>query len=86
MCTNISKIMCKNSFLKKDVCQHSVALKTGKGAPFLCSHLLANVPPGRMLANIPPFNLGGSIDNTPNMTSGRCPDTVQKSTTDTSGR
>ena len=36
MCKYISKLMCKHIFLKRYVCQHCVAFKTGKRFPFLC--------------------------------------------------
>ena len=64
--------MCKHLFLKRYVCQHCVAFKTGKRSPFfisvliqsidvscIFSHLLADVPPGPKLANVPPFKSGG---------------------------
>ena len=65
MCTSISKFMCTNIIFLRQVCQHCVALKTGKRSPFYlyfdtnyqCKlHIQPLVgkrpPPGPKLANV----------------------------------
>ena len=71
MFKNISKLMCSIIFIKRYVCQHCVAFKTGNVSSFyvfliqiidgnlIFGHLSANVPPGPKLANVPPLNSGG---------------------------
>ena len=62
MCKNISKFMFWNRFLKRYVCQHCVALKTGNRIPFLCiliQNIDGNCIFSNLLANIPPLKSGG---------------------------
>ena len=50
MCKNILELMCTNILLKRYVCQHCVALKTGKRTTFLC--VLIEIIDGNYIFNI----------------------------------